>query len=71
MAQSPTALNHRSSNSPTGRGMNTNTLISQLKYKQALAVAEGKAMSQTFMANESQKGGFHRSHSHNLTQRSI
>lgn len=47
---SPTALN-RSQHSPTG--MNTNALIQQLKYKQALAAAEGKAMSQTMMANES------------------
>ena len=67
--QSPTALkNNRSTHSPTG--MNTNALISQLKYKHALAVADNKAMSQTFMVtNESQKG-FQRAVSHNLTQRS-
>jgi hypothetical protein len=64
---SPTALN-RKSQSPTG--MNTNALISQLKYKHALAVADGKAMSQTFMVTAESQKGFQRAASHNMTQRS-
>ena len=66
---SPTAPYHRSSNSPTnGKGMNTNFLLSQLKYKSALAAAENKAMSQTMISSENQRL-FNRANSHNLSSR--